>query len=131
MENRYAYCQGDPINYFDPSGHISVWKVLGAVAGTVAAVALGAVTLGSSLAANITAAATCLGASEATASPVTTVTTGLISTAAGNVAGSLVSNAIGAADEGEWRHFWSSFLQDLWVGFAGMVAVTFISSLGT
>ncbi len=36
--NRYAYAAGDPVNRIDPSGHWSIWGVLGAVA--VAAVAV-------------------------------------------------------------------------------------------
>lgn len=24
--NLYCYCQNDPVNYFDPSGHLEFWK---------------------------------------------------------------------------------------------------------
>ncbi|KAK1729743.1 uncharacterized protein BDZ83DRAFT_538424, partial [Colletotrichum acutatum] len=36
VENRYAYCVGDPVNMVDPSGHVPVW---GAVLGLMAALA--------------------------------------------------------------------------------------------
>lgn len=44
-ENRYAYCEGDPVNRIDPSGHFyKSWSdVLAAVAGLAVTVAVGAV----------------------------------------------------------------------------------------
>ncbi len=45
MDNRYAYCSGDPLNRVDPSGHMDtreiVGLVVGAVVGIVATVATG------------------------------------------------------------------------------------------
>ncbi|MGL6150135.1 MAG: RHS repeat-associated core domain-containing protein [Aeromonas sobria] len=52
MHNAYVYCQNDPINFIDPSGHLNISKILfgtfGMIAGIVG-IALAAPTGGSSL----------------------------------------------------------------------------------
>ena len=52
MHNAYVYCQNDPINFIDPSGHLNISKILfgtfGILAGLVG-IALAAPTGGSSL----------------------------------------------------------------------------------
>ncbi|PKQ80138.1 RHS repeat-associated core domain-containing protein [Aeromonas sobria] len=52
MHNAYVYCQNDPINFTDPSGHLNISKILfgtfGMIAGIVG-IALAAPTGGSSL----------------------------------------------------------------------------------
>lgn len=78
--NLYTYCQGDPVNATDPSGHMPEWlkKTLTIAAiVVVAAVAVTAVvvTAGAAGAAIGMAAGMYLGASAATAATVTTVAT--------------------------------------------------------
>ncbi|MCS4510458.1 RHS repeat-associated core domain-containing protein [Xylophilus ampelinus] len=58
VDNRYAYCSGDPVNNVDPSGHDDVAVGVGAGVGAVAAVALtyAAITYGPAIVAFITGA---------------------------------------------------------------------------
>ncbi|CAM1507742.1 Fc.00g045900.m01.CDS01 [Cosmosporella sp. VM-42] len=95
-ENRYAFCQGDPVNYIDPSGHSQVSAVawiLGLAAGVVA----GVLTAGL---ADIAFVA--MGASAATAS----IAAGTVGGAVGNLAAGGVSAVVsGSSYDGSqaWR----------------------------
>ncbi|KAI1641844.1 uncharacterized protein F4817DRAFT_29730 [Daldinia loculata] len=98
QENRYAYCEGDPINNFDPLGQS--WETaLGVTALVVGAVIGAVVTAGVGLVveASLGAAVGAFGLSEvaaATASSVIGVASAAIGGAVGNVAGGYVSAAI-------------------------------------
>ncbi|KAI3325688.1 hypothetical protein HD806DRAFT_552948 [Xylariaceae sp. AK1471] len=98
QENRYAYCEGDPINNFDPLGQS--WEtVLGVTALVVGAVIGAVVTAGVGLAveASLGAAVGAFGLSEvaaATASSVIGVASAAIGGAVGNVAGGFVNATI-------------------------------------
>ncbi|KAK6337252.1 hypothetical protein TWF730_002659 [Orbilia blumenaviensis] len=46
VENRYAYCAGDPINFIDPSGHNRNLRLLALITGTASAMAISFVTAG-------------------------------------------------------------------------------------
>ncbi|MCW2476362.1 RHS repeat-associated core domain-containing protein [Candidatus Symbiopectobacterium sp. NZEC151] len=48
--NPYAYCAGDPVNYMDPSGHLSWQAITGIIAGAIG-IGLAAFTAGASIAA--------------------------------------------------------------------------------
>ncbi|RVD83990.1 uncharacterized protein DFL_005758 [Arthrobotrys flagrans] len=46
VENRYAYCAGDPINFIDPSGHNRNLRLAAMITGTASAVAISFFTAG-------------------------------------------------------------------------------------
>ncbi|KAI0471225.1 hypothetical protein F4859DRAFT_522487 [Xylaria cf. heliscus] len=102
QENRYAYCEGDPINNFDPLGE-SWEKILGVTALVVGAVIGVAVTAGVGLAieGGLGAAVGALGLSEvaaATATSVIGVTSAAVSGAVGNIVGGSVTAALQGKD---------------------------------
>ncbi|KAL7948257.1 hypothetical protein V8C42DRAFT_342309 [Trichoderma barbatum] len=131
LENRYAYCQGDPINFFDPTGHVSWWKVVGTIAGGVAALAASIMTVGSSLGAGIAAQLVTQGVSETTAAVVADLGAGVVSSVAGNVAGSLVSNAVNAAAGEGWDYSLGNLGVDILAGVAGAAAVVGVATYGS
>lgn len=98
QENRYAYCEGDPINNFDPLGQS--WEMIAGVAAIGVGSVIGAIaTFGVSLAveASLGAAVGLFGLSEvaaATASSVIGVTAAAVGGAAGNVVGGVVTAKI-------------------------------------
>lgn len=98
QENRYAYCEGDPINNLDPLGQS--WETIAGVGAIVVGAVVGAIaTAGVSLAveASLGAAVGLFGLSEvaaATASSVIGVTSAAIGGAAGNVVGGVVTAQI-------------------------------------
>ncbi|KAI1109765.1 hypothetical protein F5Y14DRAFT_455704 [Nemania sp. NC0429] len=102
QENRYAYCEGDPINNFDPLGES--WEaVVGGTALVVGAVIGAVVTAGVGLAieASLGAAVGAIGLSEvaaATASSVIGVAAASIGGAVGNVVGGYVSATLQGQD---------------------------------
>ncbi|KAL6860942.1 hypothetical protein J3F83DRAFT_768689 [Trichoderma novae-zelandiae] len=130
VENRYAYCQGDPVNFFDPTGHFSLRKVLTAVIGTVAAVGVGFATLGSALPELLTAGAVAIGASEATAAAASTVLTGMAAGAGSNVVASLVTSTLNSAAGDEWACSWSGLGQDLLSGALGAAVASGVGLVG-
>ncbi|KAF3064957.1 tRNA3(Ser)-specific nuclease WapA [Daldinia childiae] len=98
QENRYAYCEGDPINNFDPLGQS--WETALGITALVVGAVIGAVVtagVGLALEASLGAAVGAFGLSEvaaATASSVIGVASAAIGGAVGNVAGGYVSAAI-------------------------------------
>ncbi|EJL89509.1 RHS repeat-associated core domain protein containing protein [Herbaspirillum sp. CF444] len=56
--NPYAYCDGDPVNRADPSGHLSNGTIFGLVGGLIGGIALGVLTAGLALPAVIAIDAT-------------------------------------------------------------------------
>ncbi|KAF4433163.1 RHS Repeat protein, partial [Fusarium austroafricanum] len=115
LENRYAYCQGDPVNYFDPSGHLCLdWKgAIGAVAGGAAAAVASFVTMGLAM----PAVPLCTSAIWST---VASVGASMAISALSNVAGSLVTNTVTSILGAGWSYSWMGFLQDILAGFAGV-----------
>ncbi|KAH0435461.1 hypothetical protein CcaCcLH18_04853 [Colletotrichum camelliae] len=118
MENRYAYCQGDPINYFDPSGHISIRAIVGLVVGTVAGAIAGIASAGAAIPI-VEAGLLTVGMSEATLASTTGVflTQSIAGAAAGmttNVLNHTVGNMVAGGSYG-----WADFGQDLATGAAG------------
>ncbi|KAK1248030.1 hypothetical protein MKX07_000918 [Trichoderma sp. CBMAI-0711] len=131
VENRYAYCQGDPVNLFDPTGHFSLRKVLTAVVGTVAAAGVAFVTLGSAaLPAALAAGAAAAGATAATATVVSTVATGMVAAAAGNVMGNLVTATLDWAAGDEWAYSWSGLGRDVLAGALGSAVTAGLGVVG-
>lgn len=121
QENRYAYCEGDPVNSYDPLGQ-SWEKVLGITAIVVGAVvgAIATAGVGAALEFGLGAAVGAFGLSEAaaaTASAVIGVTSAAIAGAAGNVVGGLVTASI----TGE-KYGWGNVLVDSLTGAAGGAA---------
>jgi len=70
--NQYAYCEGDPINRSDPSGHMSGGAIAGIILGTLGMVLSAIVTCGSSIPATIAA-----GVAWSAAEVAQAITTGL------------------------------------------------------
>lgn len=85
-ENRYAYCEGDPINLFDPSGHAPEW--LAWAVGITVGVAVAVLTGGMAV-----AAAGALGAEALTASLVGATVGGALGNVAGGAAQAIISGS--------------------------------------
>ncbi|KAI0907310.1 hypothetical protein F4823DRAFT_25150 [Ustulina deusta] len=126
-ENRYAYCEGDPVNYFDPTGH-DRWGLVAAIGGMVvgAIVTIFAPHM-------ITAAVTSLiGAEVLAAAPAAGAAVELISggIAAGlsSVAAGATQNAITAVATGERFNYTAlQALTDFAITAIGAVASTVVS----
>ncbi|KAI1751925.1 hypothetical protein F4782DRAFT_547169 [Xylaria castorea] len=125
QENRYAYCEGDPLNNFDPLGES--WKsILGIIAWVVGTV-LGAVfTMGVTAIAEVALGAVvgAIGASEvvaATAASVIGIASAAIGEAAGNIFGGFINAAI-KGDVGTSRYTGWNVLVDGTTGFIGGAA---------
>lgn len=125
QENRYAYCQGDPLNNLDPLGES--WKSILGFIGLIVGTVVGAVfTMGVSavVEAALGAAVSAFEVSEvvaATAASVIGVTSAAIGGAAGNILGGFISAAI-RGDVGTSRYTGWNVLVDGVTGLAGGAA---------
>ena len=123
LENRYAYCQGDPINYCDPSGHLSLRTIstiaIGAIGGAIVSIATfgGATPL-------VTAGLMGIGVSEAalattTGVAVTEALAGSLAGVTGNVVGNIFSQVTNVTFGGSWEYGLSDVGQDIVTGAVG------------
>lgn len=85
-DNRYAYCEGNPLNLVDPGGHASTGEILGMVFGSVVGIAATVATGGAA-----GAAAAMVFGTESVAASVTAAT---LAGAAGAVAGDATNAGI-------------------------------------
>ncbi|KAI9800893.1 MAG: hypothetical protein M1833_003029 [Piccolia ochrophora] len=115
QENRYAYCQGDPVNLVDPSGHISERNAIA----FAAAAAVGAL-VGFGVGALAAPALVFLGVSAETAS----IAAGIM----GGAAASVASGATGAVIRGE-SYTLRQATVDALVGAAGSAASAYVGQL--
>ncbi|KAI0428653.1 hypothetical protein F5Y09DRAFT_312431 [Xylaria sp. FL1042] len=120
-ENRYAYCAGDPVNYFDPTGHNSVWKWVAAIGGiAISAVAtVGATALLTSL----------IGAEVIAASTAAQFAVGGVAAGAGTVLGNTTQHGIEALATGARMDYsgWGA-LRDFAMAAAATVGVSILSA---
>ena len=115
QENRYAYCQGDPINLADPSGHFPGQNAVA----MAAAVAVGAL-IGFGVGAIVAPALVGLGVSTVTAS----IAAGIL----GGAAASVASGATSAAVRGQSYTLRQAGV-DFLVGAAGSAAAAYVGPL--
>ncbi|KAI0974699.1 hypothetical protein F4678DRAFT_485723 [Xylaria arbuscula] len=122
QENRYAYCEGDPLNHFDPLGQ-SWQSILGIIGSVVGSIVGGILTFGVSLAveAGLGAIVAAFEVSEIVAAVASSVI-GVTSAAIGEAAGSMLSGVTSAAirgDIGTSRYTRWNVLADGVAGFVG------------
>ncbi|HFT1738550.1 TPA: RHS repeat-associated core domain-containing protein [Vibrio vulnificus] len=92
----YGYCLGDPINFVDPTGHISWQAIMGITLGIIA-IGLAVVTLGTAIPASVALAT---GSAALTAAAVVQTTLGVVAGVTGLTSGVLAvtSGAISESD---------------------------------
>ncbi|KAI1425515.1 hypothetical protein F5Y12DRAFT_795856 [Xylaria sp. FL1777] len=125
QENRYAYCKGDPVNYFDPTGH-TAWKRVLAVAGSIVAGTLVTVITGGLLTAAVTAATSEALAASAGAQLIIGGVTGGLGSVAANAAHDRILYRTG---EEPWNYTWGRALTDLVSGGLTTAGVAWFSEL--